>query len=445
MQSFSVTIAAIIFDTQPFKNNCLPSISFVLMERKQLIVIGGGAAGFFCAINAAEKAPDLQVTIVEKSNKLLGKVRISGGGRCNVTHSCFSIAEMLKNYPRGANFLKKAFHRFFTTDTIEWFRKRGVELKTEADGRMFPVANTSEAIINCLLKEVNKYGVRVLMNRDVKSITHNDQGFALATPAETMTADYVCIACGGFPKPEHFNWITKLGHSIEPPVPSLFTFNIPGDPIQALMGVSNPKTEVKISGTKLSQKGPVLITHWGLSGPAVLKLSAFAARELAEKNYDFTIIVNWLPGENENTLNEKLGKLRFSLASQKVVNKNPFQLPQRLWEYFLHKTGINPDIRWADLPAKQQNLLAKHLSAQQFSVKGKTTFKEEFVTAGGVVVSEIDANSMESRILPDLFFAGEIMNVDGITGGFNFQHAWTSGWIAGNRIAAKANNSNSLA
>ena len=402
---------------------------------KKLIVIGGGAAGFFCAINAALFNSNLEIIIIEKTTKLLSKVKVSGGGRCNVTHSCFSIAEMIKNYPRGENFLKRSFHQFFTSDTINWFGKRGVQLKTEPDGRMFPVTNSSQTIIDCLMKEINKYGIRILMNREVKKLSVISCQLSVEfANNENMVGDFVCVASGGFAKTIQFNWLKDLGHSIEDPVPSLFTFNIPADPIKALMGITVEKVIVKIIGTKFSQQRPLLITHWGLSGPAVLKLSAFAARELHKVNYDFTISVNWLPQFNEQSLKEKFTLLRKELASQKIINRNPFFLPQRLWEYFLQQSGVNETIRWADLTAKQQNILIKILCAQQFHVKGKTTFKEEFVTAGGIKLNEIDANTMQSKIVPNLFFAGEIMDVDGITGGFNFQHAWTSGWIAGKAI-----------
>ena len=401
---------------------------------KKLVVIGGGAAGFFCAINAAALHHELEIIIIEKTTKLLSKVKVSGGGRCNVTHSCFSIAQMIKNYPRGEIFLKKAFHQFFTTDTIEWFKQKGVELKTETDGRMFPVTNSSQTIIDCLMKEVNASGIKILMNKEVKKLSMvNGQWSISFANDESMIADFICVASGGFAKSIQFNWLKELRHSIEEPVPSLFTFNIPNNPIEELMGIA-VDANVKISGTKFSQHGPLLITHWGFSGPAVLKLSAFAARELHKENYDFKIIVNWLPAYNEQTLRDKFFLSRIDLAAQKIVNRNPFFLPQRLWDYFLQQSGINENIRWADLPAKQQNILIKILCMQEFHVKGKTTFKEEFVTAGGIKLNEIDANTMQSKIVPNLFFAGEVMDVDGITGGFNFQHAWTSGWISGKAI-----------
>lgn len=401
------------------------------------MVIGGGAAGFFCAVNAARLNPDLKVTIAEKTGKLLSKVKVSGGGRCNVTHACFDITEMSKRYPRGGNFVKKMFHHFFTPDTIAWFRERGVELKTEADGRMFPVTNTSQTITDCLLKEASRYGVELLMNTTVTALQRQGNQFAAAlNGGRTLVADQVCVACGGYPRAEAFNWLLATGHHIEPPVPSLFTFNLPGHPIRDLMGVSVPMATVKLAGTKLEQQGPLLVTHWGLSGPAVLKLSAVAARELAERDYHFTILVNWLPGKNQHELAGEFQALRLELAGQKAGNKNPFGLPARLWTYLLQQAGISEDKRWAELPARESNLLMKLLCSSEFAVKGKTTFKEEFVTAGGIKTSEVDHRTMMSRIVPGLYFAGEILDVDGVTGGFNFQHAWSSGYLAAQAIAA---------
>jgi len=405
------------------------------MIKKRLVVVGGGAAGFFCAVNAARLYPSLEVMMVEKSSHLLSKVRISGGGRCNVTHACFSIAEMIKKYPRGAGFLKKAFHHFFTTDTIAWFKERGVEIKTESDGRMFPMSNSSQTIIDCLMQEANRYGVTILMNREVKEITIKDSGFQLLFSKGTiLETDFLCIASGGYPKSSQFEWLQKIGHTIESPVPSLFTFNMPGNPITALMGITVEKVQVKIMGSKLVEEGPMLITHWGMSGPAILKLSAWGARELAIKNWQFGIVINWLPAYNEQTLKDKFQQVRFDIAAQKISNRNPFLLPQRLWEYLLQQSGVNENIRWADLPAKEQNKLIKNICAQEFSVNGKTTFKEEFVTSGGISLEEVDHASMQSKILPNLFFAGEVLNVDGVTGGFNFQNAWTTGWIAAKAI-----------
>ncbi len=413
------------------------------MSKKKLIVIGGGAAGFFCAVNAARMNSALEVTLLEKSNKLLSKVKISGGGRCNVTHACFDIAEMIRKYPRGDNFVKKTFYQFFTTDTIQWFDERNVKLKQEKDGRMFPVTDSSQSIIDCLLKEADRYGVKVHLHTEVRSLKHQDAKWELElsdrnqtiSGPQLLSADFVCIACGGYPKATMFNWLLELGHTIEEPVPSLFTFNIPGHPITKLMGLSVENAKVKITGTKLEQEGPLLITHWGLSGPAILKLSAWGARQLAKVNWQFSIAINWLPEFNEQQLAMKFQSLRFDIAAQKIVNRNPFGLPQRLWEFLLDHSEVNKERRWADLPAKEQNKLIRNLCACELAIKGKTTFKEEFVTAGGINLSEIDGNTMMSKKQPQLYFAGEIMNVDGITGGFNFQHAWTSGYIAAKSIS----------
>ncbi|MGH2649060.1 MAG: NAD(P)/FAD-dependent oxidoreductase, partial [Ginsengibacter sp.] len=403
------------------------------MQKKKLVVIGGGAAGFFCAVNAARQNANLEVIIVEKTGKLLSKVKISGGGRCNVTNACFSISEMIKKYPRGEIFLKQSFHHFFTTDTIEWFQKRHVQLKTEADGRIFPESNSSENIINCLLSEANKFNVQILMNYEVMKIENECSGNGINSfqlffkDGLVFQSDFVCIACGGYQKEDQYKWITNLGHAFEKPYPSLFTFNISKGSITELMGISVENVQVKINGAKLSQTGPVLITHWGFSGPAILKLSAFAAKELSNLQYHFSISINWVSTYNENSLLEKFRLLRGALASKKMINKNPFNLPNRLWQYHLNLCAIGEEIRLADLPAKQQNLLVKQLCSQQFTVTGKTTFKEEFVTAGGIKLNEVEANTMASKIVSNLFFVGEIIDVDGITGGFNFQHAWTSG------------------
>ena len=435
------------------------------VQKKRLIVIGAGAAGFFCAVNAARMQPALEVIILEKSSKVLSKVRISGGGRCNVTHACFDIAEMVKKYPRGGNFVKKTFHQFFTTDTIKWFDERKVLLKTEADGRMFPVTNSSQTIIDCLLQEAEKYGVSVMMNTEVKSvdsmvnrvessevdretgetdkvsrqfILHIVSTANQPSAISHLTADFVCIASGGYPKSSMFDWLKNTGHTIEDPVPSLFTFNMRGNDITKLMGISVENVKVKIAGTKLESTGPLLITHWGLSGPAILKLSAWGATQTAKSNYEFSAIINWLPSYNEKTLREQFDQLRFDIAAQKITTKNPFGLPHLLWEYFLQQCGIKEEIRWAGLPAALQNKLIKILCTQECKVKGKTTFKEEFVTAGGIRLNETDANTMMSKRVPNLFLAGEILDVDGLTGGFNFQHAWTSGWIAAKTIAQRS-------
>ncbi|HET7896089.1 MAG TPA: NAD(P)/FAD-dependent oxidoreductase, partial [Flavisolibacter sp.] len=395
-----------------------------------------GAGGFFCAVNAARMNPQLQVTILEKTSKLLSKVRISGGGRCNVTHALFDIAEMSRRYPRGQNFVKKTFHQFFTTDTIQWFESRGVKLKAEKDGRMFPVTDSSESIVDCLLQEANLYGVEIRLNAEVKQIT-TDRGLFSVTLAngQQLTADFVCLASGGYPKLSLFDWLKNLGHSFAAPVPSLFTFNLPKHPITTLMGVSVEKARVKIEGSRLVEEGPVLITHWGLSGPAILRLSAWGARELEDRNYQFNVHLNWLPEYNEPKLRELFHDWRKLHAGKKLLNQNP-GLPSRLWQFLLAQSGISHEMRFADLPAKAENTLVKNLVDYVAEVKGKTTFKEEFVTAGGINLSEVDANTLMSKKVPNLFFAGEVLDVDGITGGFNFQHAWTSGWIAAKSISA---------
>lgn len=408
---------------------------------KTLIVIGGGAAGIFCAANAARLNPSLKVVVLEKSNKLLSKVLISGGGRCNCTHACFEISEIVKYYPRGSKFVRKTFHQFFTTDTVQWFEERGVKLKTEADGRMFPVTDRSSTIAECLLREISRYNVDVRMQAEVATIDIPDNTAKTCRfhiglkDGRKLDADYLVIAAGGYPKSAMFDWIVSTGHSIEMPVPSLFTFNTPGNPLTQLMGVTVPAANVKIGGTKFEQTGPVLITHWGLSGPAILKLSAMAARELADSAYKFTIRINWLPGEHEQSLAGKFSNYRYELAGQKIHNRNPFGLPSRLWSYFLNHAGINETKRWADLTVKEQHKLVALLVSNTIEVSGKTTFKEEFVTAGGIKLSEIDPQTMQSKIVNGLFFAGEIMDVDGVTGGFNFQHAWTSGFIAAKAVA----------
>jgi len=406
--------------------------------KKKLVVIGGGAAGFFCAVNAARMNPQLQVVILEKQQKLLSKVKVSGGGRCNVTHACFEIEELVRNYPRGAQFLKKAFHWFNTNHTIEWFSERGVTLKTESDGRMFPNTDSSQTIIDCLLNEASKYHVEVITNCAVNTINYQNDIWKIVTTQQNIQANFICVAAGGFPSAEKFNWLTQLGHSIEIPIPSLFTFNMPKNNITTLMGVSVNNAQVKLAGSKLQTKGPLLITHWGMSGPAILKLSAWGARELAIKNYQFTILINWLGDISEQALRDDWQDIRREKGNQTLGGKNPFGLPNRLWQYFLLICSINENQKWASITNAEQNKLIQTLTAHSFSVNGKTTFKEEFVTCGGIDLKEIDANTMQSKKVNNLFFAGEVMNIDGVTGGFNFQNAWTSGWIAAKAIAELA-------
>ncbi|HMU46236.1 MAG TPA: NAD(P)/FAD-dependent oxidoreductase [Chitinophagaceae bacterium] len=407
------------------------------MSRKKLVVVGGGAAGFFCAVNAARLNPLLEVIILEKTNKLLSKVKVSGGGRCNVTHNCFDVSEMSKSYPRGSNFVKKTFYQFFTPDTVKWFAERGVPLKTESDGRMFPVTDSSQTIIECLLREADKYGVKIKLNREVKSLISERGGFTLELNNDSpISCDFVCIACGGYPKQGMFDWIKLTGHLIEKPVPSLFTFNTPGNSIRELMGISVERVRVKLAGLKLEQEGPLLITHWGLSGPAILKLSAWGARELAKSEYRFTTIINWIPDFNEHTLKNQIQEFRKIKGGQKIGSRNSFALPQRLWEFLLNGSDIKTKNRWGDLTSSEQNKLIKNLLIFEINISGKTTFKEEFVTCGGVKLSEVDPQTMMSRKMHGLYFGGEVLDVDGITGGFNFQYAWTSGFIAAKSIAS---------
>jgi predicted Rossmann fold flavoprotein len=396
-----------------------------------IIIIGGGAAGFFAAVNAARLAPEKSVAILEKNNKVLSKVRVSGGGRCNVTHHCFDNRELVKFYPRGGKELRGAFSRFSVKETIDWYRARGVELKTENDGRMFPVSNTSETIVDCLFSEAKKYKVEVLMQREVAEIESAENGFLLlVNEKEKISCSKLIIAAGGNAKPAGYHFILKTGHTIVPPVPSLFTFNMPGNPISELMGVSVENATVKIESTSIETNGPLLITHWGMSGPAVLKASAWGARELAEKNYEFTALINWLGEKKEESVFEELIQSRQTYNAQLVINSNPFQLVKRLWQFFVKRSGLDNEMRWADLSNKQLRKLTQILVNDRYEVKGKTTFKEEFVTCGGISLSEIDFKTMESRKQKGLFFVGEVLNIDGVTGGFNFQSAWTTGWIA---------------
>ena len=405
-------------------------------SKMKVAIIGAGAAGCFAAANIPFRE-GVEVVVFEKTGKALQKVKASGGGRCNVTHECFEVPELITRYPRGKQLLRKSLYRFTPANTIEWFQKRGVALKTEADGRMFPVTDDSQTIIDCVWQEMMRNKVQVFYNKAVKEIKKNEAAFELLFgDGSVYIADKVLVATGGFPKADQYNWLTALGHTIQQPVPSLFTFNIPAHPVTELMGVSVPYATIKIAGTKHSQSGPLLITHWGMSGPAVLRTSAVAARDLADRNYTFTILVNWLNDQDEAGLKEQLAQIRRETGKQFVQNKNPFELPRRLWEYLLVLCGINGEVRWGDLPAAAQNRLVEHLLRDSYQVKGKTTFKEEFVTCGGITLAEIDPQTMQSRVVDGLYFAGETLDVDGITGGYNFQHAWSSGYIAAQSIMA---------
>jgi predicted Rossmann fold flavoprotein len=408
------------------------------MKKWKLIVVGAGPAGFFCAVNAARMNPELDVVILEKSGETLSKLKVSGGGRCNVTHGCFDISEMAGRYPRGKNFVRKAFHRFFTTDLVRWFQERGVRIKQEPDGRMFPSTDTSQTIIDCLKREAERYRVEVETNAEVNSLEAVEGLWQVKWGTSRMDADFVCIACGGYPETAMFSWLQELGHTVEPPVPSLFTFNMPGSGTASLKGITVRDASVKVIGSRLQERGPLLFTHWGMSGPAILNLSAWGARELAAMQYDFGIRVNWMPSLHEEELRELLQSRISETHGRKIRNGNPFALPQRFWEYALQQSGIQPEQRWSELPGKQTNRLIRNLSAQEFAVRGKTTFRQEFVTAGGIKLGEVDVNTMMSRKRENLFFAGEILDVDGVTGGYNLQHAWTSGFIAAGAVSGKS-------
>lgn len=407
----------------------------------KVVVVGGGAAGFFGAVACAAANPELEVILLEKTNKLLSKVRVSGGGRCNVTHNCFVPAVFSQHYPRGGKQLKEAFKTFGASETIEWFAQRGVPLKAEADGRMFPVTDNSETIVNCLMQEAQRVGVKIKTKVGVERVVpeqwDGNPSFDLQlTDGSTLKADRLLISTGGNPKSAGYDWLRALGHAIQEPVPSLFTFNVPASPLKELMGIAVPRAKVRIAGQKLEYEGPLLITHWGYSGPAVLKLSAWGARVFHAQNYMFTALINWVPELTEETLREHLNSYR-QAHPKKVVSTNPlFNLPQRLWKKLTSLAEVSADVRWAELPAKMTNKLVESLLRASVDVKGKTTFKEEFVTCGGIDLSQVNMRTMESRVQPGIYFAGEVLDIDGITGGFNFQAAWTTGFISGKEIAA---------
>ena len=396
-----------------------------------IIIVGGGAAGFFTAISIVEKNLKLKVAILERGAEVLQKVRISGGGRCNVTHACFEPNELVKFYPRGEKELRGPFHQFGSGDTVEWFEKHGVELKTEADGRMFPVSNSSQTIIDCFLTATQKLGITVLTGQSVQSIFKKDVFWKIETQSDNYIAEKLLLATGSNPK--IWEMLQTFGHAVVSPVPSLFTFNIKDSRIKELPGVAAQVT-VKVKDTKLSSTGPLLITHWGMSGPAILKLSAWGARILHDKNYQFTIFVNWLNDEDTADVEKKLKDLKQEHAKKSVSKKSPFELTNRLWESLVLASGIEAETKWADLSKIQLQNLANQLTNGTFLVNGKSTFKEEFVTAGGINLKEINFKTMESKLHENLYFAGEIVNIDAITGGFNFQNAWTSGFIVASDV-----------
>lgn len=406
-----------------------------------IIVIGGGAAGFFGAITCAATHPHTQVTLLEAGRTPLTKVRISGGGRCNVTHHCFDPAQLVRSYPRGGKELRGAFSRFQPKDTVAWFESRGVRLKTEADGRMFPVTDNSETIVNCLMETAKQAGVKLRTNAMVKSVRKKSdspaqKGFEMELKTgEILQCDRLLIATGS--NPLGYRFAKELGHAIEPIVPSLFTFNINDSRLQNLAGVSVENVRVHLANTgknRLEQTGALLITHWGLSGPAILKLSAWGARVLYEHRYQMSLIINWVPLYNPESLRQYLLELKSNNSKRKISSYSPLPIPKRLWQRFLTFVGIDMQMTWAELSKGALNKLVQELTQGQYQIQGKGVFKEEFVTCGGVKLKEVDFKTMESKICPGLYFAGEVLDIDGITGGFNFQSAWTTAWLAGNAM-----------
>jgi len=402
--------------------------------KKKVIIIGGGAAGFFSAINMAESNPDLEITLLEKSSRVLEKVKVSGGGRCNITHACFDPRDLVKFYPRGEKELLGPFHQFMTGDTMEWFEKRGVPLKIEADNRVFPVSNSSQSVIDCLLNNANSRGVKLLLNQKVNKITIDSGVFTVFCEEQKFQADSLLITTGSNPK--IWQILEHLGHHIIPPVPSLFTFKISDIRLKDLAGLSVAKATVSIPDTNFSVTGPVLVTHWGLSGPAILKLSALAALYFAEKNYQTSILVNW-NAEPEGIILSQLKNYKNSQPRKLVINKIGFeQIPNRLWLRFTEVLNISAQLRWGEVSNEKLSQLAEQITKGVFLINGKTTFKEEFVTAGGVDLKEIDFKRFESKIHNNLYFAGETLNIDAVTGGFNFQNAWTGAFIAAQAISS---------
>ena len=400
---------------------------------KDIIIIGGGAAGFFTAITSKENNPNLNVVILEKSKEVLQKVKISGGGRCNVTHACFVPKDLIEFYPRGKKELLGPFHQFMTGDTMEWFENRGVPLKIEKDNRVFPESNSSQSIIDCFQNSVKELGIEVLTNHGVNSVSKNEESWVVETSKGNFTSEKLVITTGSSKRV--WDLVETLDHKIIEPVPSLFTFNIKDSRLTDLLGVSVPKATVKILDIKLESSGPLLITHWGMSGPAVLKLSAFGARVLADKNYNYKVQVNWLSKSTGQVVQE-LHKAKKENTKKQIALRSPLEgVSKRLWERFVTTVGVSPTSRWADLSNKKLEEIASQLTQGVFEANGKSTFKDEFVTAGGIDLKEINFKRFESKLHENLFFAGEVLNIDAVTGGFNFQNAWTGGFIIGNAIS----------
>lgn len=400
------------------------------LMKYHFIVIGGGAAGFFAALSSKYHNPQLPVLILEKTNQLLSKVRISGGGRCNVTHACFDPVALSKNYPRGGKALIGPFSRFQPRDTMQWFESREVGLKIENDGRIFPTTDSSQTIIDCLTIEAKRTGVEIRLKQTIERIERSAHGFDLIlSTGETLKTDRIVLATGNHPQGHAF--ARSFGHTIQEPVPSLFTLNIPASPLKDLAGISVPDAVVKIIQTSLSQQGPLLITHWGFSGPAVLRLSAWGARHFHQANYQVGVSINWIPAQTMESALELLKTTRKENPKQNLITLNPFGLPKNLWKRFVLLSGLEHRLHLSDCSNSDLISLCQRLTADSYEVEGKTTNKEEFVTCGGVTLDEVHFKTMESRLCPGLHFAGEILDIDGITGGFNFQNAWTTGWLAG--------------
>lgn len=406
-----------------------------MMHNFDVIVVGGGASGFFTAINLAEQNPDLRITILERSNEVLSKVKISGGGRCNVTHACFIPNVLTKFYPRGEKELKGPFHAFCTGDVMEWFSERGVSLKIEEDGRVFPESDNSQTIIDCFLNEAANFNIKIIKQTIVQQLSKENDFWKIETSKDTYQAKQLVMATGSNVK--MWDLLKTVNHSIINPVPSLFTFNIKDDRIKNLMGVSTEMVSLKVKGSSLKANGPLLITHWGMSGPAILRLSAWGARELFDKNYQFQIIVNWTNDFVFDEVLEELMQLKQSNPKKTIIKHAQYGLTNRLWQQLVKASMISEDLIWADVSKKQLVNLAEQLTQSEFNVNGKSTFKDEFVTAGGIDLKEVNFKSMESKLQDNLYFTGEILNIDAITGGFNFQNAWTTGFLAANAIAAK--------
>ena len=400
----------------------------------RVAIIGGGAAGFFAAIASKENHPKAEVTIFEKSKKILSKVKVSGGGRCNVTNGCTNIKKLSSAYPRGEKKLKRAFRTFSTKDTMEWFESRGVPLVIQDDNCVFPVSQDSQSIIDCFLTETKKLQIKIEIGQGVKAIEQIEERLKLHFLKDQFPSavfDKVIVATGGSPKRSGLEWLEELGHKIADPVPSLFTFNMPTESVKDLMGIVVENTIVIIQSTKLKSDGPLLITHWGMSAPAILKLSAFGARILSERDYECTTQVNWTNIKNDQTVRENLNEIVLSHPNKILANYRPYALPERLWLFLLEKVNLPKTKKWNELGKKGLNKLTRILTNDEYVVKGKTTFKEEFVTCGGVSLESIDFNTMQSTVCKNLYFAGEVMDIDGITGGYNFQSAWTTAFIAG--------------